>query len=62
LAYGKEAIILMDFIMPIMHVPMINDLSESSIVEERFSQFVQLEEDQFSIGFHQQVNKAREKE
>jgi hypothetical protein len=40
---------------------MITDLSDSGAVEERLSQLVQLEEDRFVAGFHQQVQKEREK-
>jgi hypothetical protein len=61
LVYGKEAVMSMDFIVPSLHVAMITDLSDSGAVEERLSQFLQLEEDRFVAGFHQQVQKAREK-
>jgi hypothetical protein len=41
---------------------MITELSDSSTVEKILSQLLQLEEDLFVAGFHQQVQKEREKE
>jgi len=40
LDYGKEAVIPMEFILPIIHIVLINDISNSSIVEERLSQLL----------------------
>jgi hypothetical protein len=37
------------------------DLSYYGVVEERLSLLLQLEEDRFVAGFHQKVQKAREK-
>jgi hypothetical protein len=51
----------MDFIVPILLVVVITDLSNFGAVEERLSQLLQLDEDRFVTGFHQQVQKAREK-
>jgi hypothetical protein len=61
LVYGKEAVIPMEFIVSSLRVAVITDLSDSGAVEERLSQLLQLEEDRFVTGFHQQVQKAREK-
>jgi hypothetical protein len=61
LVYGQEAVMSMELILPSLIVAMITNISDSSTVEERFSQLVQLEEDRFVIGFHQQVQKAMEK-
>jgi hypothetical protein len=61
LVYGKEAVMLMDFIVPSLRVAAITDLLDSGALEERFSQLVQLEENRFVTGFHQQVQNAREK-
>jgi len=52
---------LMDFIMPSLCIAMITDLLDSGTIEEIFSQLVYLEEDHFVVGFHQQVQKEREK-
>ena len=61
LVYGKEVVMLMEFIVPSPHVAVVTDLSNFGAAEEMFSQFVQLEEDHFVVGFHQQVPKTREK-
>jgi hypothetical protein len=45
LVYGKEVVMPMEFILPIFHIVVITDLSDSGTIEERLSQFVQLEED-----------------
>jgi hypothetical protein len=37
------------------------ELTDSGIVEKRLSELVELEEDWFVAGFHQQVQKARKK-
>jgi hypothetical protein len=59
--YGKEAVIPMDFILPSLRIATIIDLSYSGAIEKILSQLVQLEEDRFVVGFHHQVQKAREK-
>jgi hypothetical protein len=55
LVYGKESMMPMDFILPSLRIAMIIDLSKSGTIEERLSQLVQLEEDQFVTCFHHQV-------
>jgi hypothetical protein len=62
LVYGQEEVMPMEFILPSPHIVAINDLSDSSTIEEILSQLVQLEEYQFLADFHQQVQKEREKE
>lgn len=37
LVYGKEEMMPIDFILPILHIEVITDLSDSGIVEERLS-------------------------
>jgi hypothetical protein len=61
LVYGQDAVMPMEFIMLSMCIETITDISDSSIIEERLSQLLQLEEDRFVTVFHQQVQKAREK-
>jgi hypothetical protein len=55
LVYGQEAVNPMEFIVPSLRIATITDLSDSGVVEESLSQLVQLEEDCFIRGFHQQV-------
>jgi hypothetical protein len=61
LEYGQEVSMPMYFIVPSLHFVAMIDLTDSGIVEEIISHLLVLEEDQFIAGFHQQVQKAREK-
>jgi hypothetical protein len=51
----------MEFILPSLRIESITKISDISAIEERLAQLIQLEEDKFLVGFHQQVHKAREK-
>ena len=61
LAYGKEAVMPMEYVVPILKIATLTDLADEEIVEERLLHLVELEEDRFIVGFHQQVQKNREK-
>jgi hypothetical protein len=61
LVYGQEAVMPMEFILPSLCIATITELSDTGAIEERLAQLVQLEEDRFIAGFHQQVQKSREK-
>ena len=61
LAYGQEAIMLMEYVVPSLKIVALTDLEDEEIVEERLLHLVELEEDRFVAGFHQQVQKNREK-
>jgi hypothetical protein len=61
LAYGQEAVMPMEFLVPSLCIVAMTDLTDSDAIEERLSQLLILEEDRFVAGFHQQVQKAREK-
>jgi hypothetical protein len=61
LVYGQEAVMPMEFILPSLHIATITELSDIGSIEERLAQSVHLEEDRFVAGFHQQVQKSREK-
>jgi transposase InsO family protein len=61
LVYGQEAVMPMEFIVPSLCIAAITELSDAGAIEERLAQLVQLEEDRFLAGFHQQVKKYREK-
>lgn len=53
--------ISMQYIVPSLRIATFIDMQDTDIMEERMSQFFSLEEDRFIEGFHQQVQKAREK-
>ena len=52
LVCGQEAVMPMEFILPSLHIAAITNLSNSSALEERLAQLVQLEENHFFAGFH----------
>jgi hypothetical protein len=62
LVYGKEAVMTMKFILLSLCVAAITDLSDFGAIEEILSQLLQLEEDQFFVGLHQQFQKEQENE
>ena len=61
LAYGKEVVMPMEYIVPSLKIAALTDLADEEIVEERLLHLLELEEDRFVAGFHQQVQKNREK-
>ena len=61
LAYGQEAVMPMEYIVPSLKITTLTDLADEETVEERLLHLVELEEDKFVVGFHQQVQENREK-
>jgi hypothetical protein len=61
LVYGLEAIVPMEYLVPSLRIVAFTDMDDTHVVHERLSQLVELEEDIFIAGFHQQVQKEREK-
>jgi hypothetical protein len=51
----------MEFIVLSLHIVSLTKLTDSGVVEKTLLELVELEEDCFIIGFHQQVQKACEK-
>ena len=51
---------LMEFIVLSLHIFMLAQLTDSSVLDQIMSKLVELEEDHFVAKFHQQVQKARE--
>jgi hypothetical protein len=48
-------------LVPNLRIVSFTNIDDTSIVRERLSQLVELEEEKFIAGFHQQVQKEREK-
>ena len=44
-----------------LRIAQITEMTDTDIVEARLAQLLALEEDRFMVGFHQKVQKAREK-
>jgi hypothetical protein len=61
LVYGIEVVVSMEYLVPSLRIVAFIDMDEPRTVQERLSQLVELEEDIFVAGFHQQVQKEREK-
>jgi transposase InsO family protein len=55
LAYGQEAIIPMEYIVPSLKIAVLTDMADAETMNERLLHLVGLEEDRFLAGFHQQV-------
>jgi hypothetical protein len=47
----------MEFIVPSQCITMLTELTDSDVVDKRLQYLVELEEDHFVMGFHQQVQK-----
>lgn len=61
LVYGQEEIMPMEYIVPSLRIAAFTDMLDPDIMKERMLQLLVLEEERFKVGFHQQVQKAREK-
>ena len=61
LVYGIEAVMPMEYIVPTLRIAVVTNMADFDIMEERMAQLLALEEDRFIAGFHQQVQKVREK-
>ena len=51
----------MEYIVPSLKIATLTDMVDEETVHERLLKLVELEEDRFVEGFHQQVQKDREK-
>ena len=51
----------MEYILPSLRIAQITGMTDTDTVEARLAQLLALEEDRFIAGFHQKVQKAREK-
>ena len=49
----------MEYIVPSLHIATVMGMDDAEELEESITQLVQLEEDCFIVGFHQQVVKDR---
>ena len=61
LVYGIKAMILMEYIVPSLCIVEFTRMEDHEAMEERLAQLEEQEEDRFLAGFHQQVQKEREK-
>jgi hypothetical protein len=51
----------MEYVVPSLRIVAFTNMDDTGVVQERLMQLFELEEDIFIAGFHQQVQKEREK-
>ena len=61
LVYGVEIVMPMEYTVPSLCIAALTGMMDREALEERFTQLEELEEERFLAGFHQQVQKQREK-
>jgi hypothetical protein len=61
LVYGLEVVVSMEYLVPSLRIVAFTGMDDTGTVHKRLTQLVELQEDRFIAGFHQQVQKEREK-
>lgn len=61
LVYGIKVVMPMGYIVPSLWIVALTNMVNHDTMEERLTQLLELEEDQFLAGFHQHVQKEHEK-
>ena len=61
LVYGQEAVMPMEYIVPSLWITAATGMDDVEDLEECIVQLIHLEEDLFVAGFHQHVEKDRQK-
>lgn len=59
--YGHEAVVPIDYLIPCLCIATITNMTERGATQERLVQLMELEEDIIIAGFHQEVQKAKDK-
>jgi hypothetical protein len=62
LVYSLEAVVPMKYVVPSLIIAAFACMDDTGIVQDRLVQLLELEEDMFIAGFHQQAQKEREKD
>jgi hypothetical protein len=57
LVYGLEVVVAMDYLVPSLRIVSFTNMDDTDAIHERLEQLVELEEDRFIAGFHQQIQK-----
>jgi hypothetical protein len=55
LVYVLKVVVSMEYLVPSLIIVTFTDMDDTSTAPERHSQLVELEEDKFIVGLHQQV-------
>jgi hypothetical protein len=61
LVYGLEVVVPMEYLVPSLRIVAFTDMDDPGTIQERLARLVELEEDILIVGFHQPVQKEREK-
>jgi len=61
LVYGQEAVMPLEYVVPSLRVTTFTDMADPDTIQERLAPIIELDEDRFLAGCHQQVQKNREK-
>jgi len=61
LVYGHEEVVPLDYLIPNLRIATITDMIERGATHESFTQLMELEEDKIMAGFHQEVQKEKDK-
>jgi hypothetical protein len=61
LVYGLDVVVPMEYLVPSLRIATFTDMDDTGVVPKRLAQLVELGEDKFIVGFHQRVQKEREK-
>jgi len=57
LVYGQEAVMPLEYVVPSLRVVAFTDMVDPDAIQERLTTIIELDEDQFLEGCHQQVQK-----
>jgi hypothetical protein len=61
LVYDQEVVVPFECLVPNLRVAAIMQMNEHNAIQEIMNQLLAMEEDRILVGFHQQVQKARDK-
>jgi hypothetical protein len=57
LVYVLEVVVPMEYLVPSLRIAAFTGMDDTDDVQDRLAQLLELEEDRFIAGFHQQVQK-----
>jgi hypothetical protein len=57
LVYGQEAVVPMEYLVPSLIIATFMGMDDIDVVQDKIVKLIELEEDNFIVGFHQQVQK-----
>jgi hypothetical protein len=61
LVYGQEAVVPLEYFIPSLCIASIKNMTERGASQEILAQLMELEEDGIVVGFHQEVQKEKDK-